>query len=225
MIDRYSLVASKDKISKLLGRVEFTTEYYLSYNVSPLDYSYIITQEARDVVQKYRWGLLSASSRQGVNSGNLYNARSKGIVSKPSYRIPIRQKRCVVLADSFYVFDKKGEAYRVYNRDKGVILFAGLYDQCYTGGKEQNTFTIITSPSNREVARHHDSSPVILDEEAMNLWLDTSSSIDTVLSLIKPNDNYTISLYKVSANLKDKAYNNPILHEEVISDVTLFDLQ
>jgi len=225
MINRYSLVASKDKIFKSLGKLEFTNDYFLSYNISPLDHSYIITQEAQDVIQKYRWGLLPASSRQGMNSGNLYNARSQGIVSRPSYRIPIRQKRCVVLADSFYVFDKKGQAYRVYKRDKGVILFAGLYDQCYTGGIEQNTFTIITSPSNREVARHHDTSPVILEEDDMKVWLDNSSSVSHVLGFLKPNDNYTISLYKVSPELKDKDYNNPILHEEVVSDITLFDLQ
>lgn len=225
MIDRYSLVASKDKIFKALGKLEFTADYFLSYNISPLDFSYIITQEDKSIIQKYRWGLLPEWSRQGINSGNLYNARSQGIVSRPSYRIPIRQKRCIVLADSFYVLDKEGQPYRVYKKNKGVILFAGLYDQCYTGGKEQNTFTIITSPSNREVSRYHESSPVILEEDDVNIWLDNSSSIDRVLALLKPNDNYTISLYKVSSNLKDKEYNNPILHEEVVSDITLFDLQ
>lgn len=225
MIDRYSLVSSKDKIFKALGKVEFTSDYYLSYSISPLDHSYIITQEERKLVQKYRWGLLPAWSRQGINCGNLYNARSQGIVSKPSYRIPIRQKRCLVLADSFYVFDKTGQPYRVYKRNKGVILLAGLYDQCYSGGKEQNTFTIITNKSNKEVARHHDVSPVILDGDDVNAWLDNSSSINQVLDLLSPNENYTISLYKVSHQLKDKEFNNPILHEEVVSDMTLFDLQ
>lgn len=225
MIDRFSLVASKDKISKVFGKLEFTSDYYLSYNISPLDYSYIVTQEDKTLIQKYRWGLLPAWSRQGINSGNLYNARSQGIVSKPSYRIPIRQKRCLVLADSFYIFDKSGQPYRVYNRDKGLILFAGLYDQCYTGGKEQNTFTFITSPSNREVARHHDTSPVILNEDDANIWLDNSSPVSEVLGLLKPNDNYTISLYKVSSDLKNKEFDNPILHEEITSDITLFDLQ
>jgi len=224
MIDRYSLVASKDKIFKSLGKLEFTTDYFLSYNISPLDQSYIITQEDRSLIQCYRWGLLPAWSRQGINSGNLYNARTQGIVSKPSYRIPIRQKRCVVLADSFYVFDKMGYAYRVFKKDHGVILFAGLYDQCYTGGKEQKTFTIITSPANREVARHHDRSPVILGKKDMDTWLDNSSSISNILGLLKPNDNYSISLYKVSPDLQNKEINNPILHEEVISDMTLFDL-
>lgn len=225
MIDRYSLVSSKDKIYNALGKVEFTSDYYLSYSISPLDHSYIITQEDRSLIQRYRWGLLPAWSRQGINCGNLYNAKSKGIVSKPSYRIPIRQKRCVVLADSFYIFDKSGQPYRVYKRNKGVILFAGLYDQCYTGGKEQKTFTIITSYSNKEVARHHEVSPVILKDENINIWLDNSSSINKVLDVLRPNENYTISLYKVSSQLKDKEFNNPILHEEVTSDITLFDLQ
>ena len=225
MIDRFSLVSSKDKIYKALGKHEFTSDYYLSYNISPLDYSYIITQEERDLIQKYRWGLLPATSRQGNNSGNLYNARSQGIVSKPSYRIPIRQKRCLVLADGFYVLDKEGQAYRAYNKNKGVILFAGLYDQCYTGGNEQKTFTIITSNSNREVSRYHNTSPVILDGEAIDVWLNPYSSIQDVLSLLKTNENYTLSLYKVSSDLKKKDFNNPTLHEEIVSDITLFDLQ
>lgn len=225
MINRYSLVASKEKISKRLGKLEFNSEYYLSYNIAPLSNSFIITQEESALVQNYTWGLLPEWSRQGINSGNLYNARSQGIVSKPSFRIPIRQKRCLVLADSFYVLDKNEEAYRVYNRNEGVLLFAGLYDQCYTNGCVQNTFTIITAPSNRVVSRYNDISPVILNDEDAELWLNNSSSLNSLLSILKPNDNYSLSTYKVSSELKDANFNNPILHEEIVSDITLFDLQ
>lgn len=225
MINRYSLVASKEKISKRLGKLEFNSEYYLSYNIAPLADSFIITQEERSLVQNYKWGLLPEWSRQGINSGNLYNARSQGIVSKASFRIPIRQKRCLVLADSFYVMNKKEEAYRVYKRDEGILLFAGLYDQCHTGGRVQNTFTIITAPSNRLISRYNDTSPVILNDADAELWLNNSSSLPDLLSLLKPNDSYSLSTYKVSSELKDADFNNPTLHEEIVSDITLFDLQ
>jgi len=225
MINRYSLVASIEKISKCLGKLEFSADYYLSYNISPLDHCYIITQEENQLIQRYRWGLLPAWSRQGINSGNLYNARAQGIVSKPSFRIPIRQKRCLVLADSFYVMNSNKEAYRVYNRNEGVLLFAGLYDQCHTGGVEQNTFTLITVPSNREVSRYSSVSPLILNEENQQNWLSNVSSLDKILSMLKPNENYTLSAYKVSSELTNKDFNNPTLHEEIVSDITLFDLQ
>lgn len=225
MINRYSLVVSKEKISKALGKVEFSNDYYLSYNISPLDYSYIITQEEKNLIQKYRWGLVPEWSRQGINTGNLYNARSQGIVSKPSFRIPIRQKRCIIIADSFYTIGKNEEAYRVYNRNQGVLLFAGLYDQCSVGGQIQSTFTMITAPSNREVARSSDVSPVILSEEQKEEWLSSTTSIQKVLSLLKPNDNYTLSTYKISSEVKNREFNNPTLHEEIVSDMTLFDLQ
>lgn len=224
MINRFSLVASKEKIFKTLGRLEFSNDYYLSYNISPLDYSYIITQEEKSLIQKYRWGLVPAWSRQGINTGNLYNARSQGIVSKPSFRIPIRQKRCVILADSFYVIEKNGEAQRVYNRNKGVLLFAGLYDQCYAGGELQSTFTMITVPANREVSRCSDISPVLLSETDKEEWLSNTSSISTVLELLKPTENYTLSSYKISSEVKNKEFNNPTLHEEIVNDMTLFDL-
>lgn len=225
MINRYSLVASKEKITKALGKLEFSSDYYLSYNICPLDFSFIITQEERSLIQNYRWGLLPEWSRQGNNSGNLYNARSQGIVSKPSYRIPIRQKRCVILADSYYVCDKEDKAYRVFKRDQGVILFAGLYDTCSTGGRIQKTFTMITVPSNREISRYSNCSPMILNDELMEIWLNNSTPIQEVLSILKPNDNYTLSAYNISSELKNPEFNNPTLHEEIVSDVTLFDLQ
>lgn len=225
MINRYSLVASKEKINKTLGKMEFTDDYYLSYNISPLDYSYIITQEERSLIQKYRWGLVPEWSRQGINTGNLYNARCQGIVSKPSFRIPIRQKRCVILADSFYTIDKGGQAQRIYNRNEGVLLFAGLYDQCIIDGQMQSTYTMITVPANREVARSSDVSPVLLNKQEQEEWLSSNSSIQKVLSLLKPNENYTFSSYKISSEVQDQEFNNPTLHEEIVSDMTLFDLQ
>lgn len=225
MINRYSLVASKEKITKALGKLEFSCDYYLSYNICPLDFSYVITQEEKSLIQNYRWGLLPEWSRQGHNSGNLYNARSQGIVSKPSYRIPIRQKRCVILADSYYVWDKENNAYRVFKRDQGVVLMAGIYDICQTGGRIQKTFTMITVPANREVARYSNSSPVILSKNDAETWLNHSTSIKDALSILKSNDNYTLSVYKVSSDLKNQEFNNPTLHEEIVSDITLFDLQ
>lgn len=224
MIDIYSLVVSKDKLLAFFGKKEFTSRYEWSYNIKPLDASYIITQEEPALIQRYVWGLLPSWSRHDENTGNLYNAKASSISTKPSFRIPIRQKRCIILAGSFYVSDSHHNFYRVFKRNNQVLCLAGIYDQWHDHDKQHNTFALITNQSNKELSRISSDSPVVLSEEEMEAWLNPQTRLSDAMSLLRMNPSNTLSMYRISNTIKDTSVNNPSLHEEIEISQTLFDL-
>ena len=56
--------------------------------------------------------------------------------------------------------------------DRPLFAFAGLWERWRpAGGEPVETFTIVTTEANPEIARIHDRMPVILPQEAQERWL------------------------------------------------------
>lgn len=223
MVSRYSLAVSKEKIFNIIGKKEFTKEYKYNYNIAPQQKSHIITQEMPEVIQYYTWGLLPSWTRQYNDQGNLYNARAEGISAKASYRIPIRQQRCLLLADSFYLFTPEKKAYRIFQKSDNLLLLAGVYDVWNKEDKLIKTYSMITCPANRDTSNLNAHSPVILTKEEAALWLDSQTSLDEVLATLKVNDSYTLSNYQIHSNIFNNHLNDPLIHEQCEVSNTLFD--
>ena len=81
---------------------------------------------------------------------------------------PFKKHRCLVLADGFYEWDKKGSKrvpYRVMLKDEKPFAFAGICDYWKDKeGKELKSFSIITTDANELIAKIHDRMPVILSK-------------------------------------------------------------
>ena len=50
-----------------------------------------------------------SGAKDGKNNARMINARAEGILDKPSFRKPVRERRCLVLADSFYEWRTSGQ--------------------------------------------------------------------------------------------------------------------
>ena len=100
MCGRFSLATSKEKIQSEIPFVETANNLRLSYNIAPTQHANIVTNDSPERLQYVTWGLIPYWSKDGKNEGKLINARSEGIETKPSFRIPIRKRRCLILADS-----------------------------------------------------------------------------------------------------------------------------
>ena len=129
MCGRFSLVLSKEKIEESLS-IKMSQDIQPSFNIAPTQLSYVITNENPNRLQLLHWGLLPHWSNDGKLSGKLINARTESISSKPSFRMPIRQKRCLVLADSFYewkYYGQKKVPYRITMRNDDLMVICLLY--------------------------------------------------------------------------------------------------
>lgn len=225
MCGRFSFSTSKEKLQQQFGEIDTGTNLRINFNVAPTQHSYVITNDSPNRLQYITWGLIPHWSNDGKNTGKLINARMEGIATKPSFRLPIRKRRCWVLADSFYEWRKEGDKkipYRILLKNGEVMVMAGIWDVWYKGDYAVKSFSIITAPPNKEVAPLHDRMPVILhNKDLQHRWLE-DLDIDEVLPLLNTPPDDILNLYRVSDKVNSVINNSPELHEPVPEPPTLF---
>lgn len=226
MCGRYSFVASKEKIQQQLGaEVETGANLRINFNVAPTQHSYVITNDKPQLLQYITWGLIPYWSKDSKYAGKLINARSEGIESKPSFRVPVRKRRCLVLADSFYEWKKVGNKkhpYRIMLKNGDLMLMAGIWDVWYDNNYAVKSYSIITAPPNKEISNVHDRMPVVLHrKEDQQRWLE-EQPLDGVLAILKTPDDGIFDMYRVSEKVNSVKNNSPDLHQKISDTPTLF---
>lgn len=225
MCGRFSLAISKEKLQQELPYVKVPDTLRASYNIAPTQHAYVVTNDQPTKLQYTAWGLVPHWSNDGKNAGRLINARREGIEGKPSFRVPIRQRRCLVPADSFYEWKKEGTRkipYRITAQNGGLLFFAGIYDIWYNGEYGLKTFSIITTPPNFEMSGIHTRMPVLLrTTEAQKKWLELDD-LDEILYMLQTPPDGTLNMYRVSELVNSVGNNSPELHHEVPEPPTLF---
>lgn len=225
MCGRFSLVTTKEKLQQQLPLVEVPEVLRPSYNIAPTQHAYVVTDDQPERLQYITWGLVPHWSEDGKNSGRLINARREGIEVKPSFRVPIRRRRCLVPADSFYEWRRVGRdkvPYRILLKNNDLMIFAGVWDIWYKGDYGLKTFSIITTDANEEVSDIHDRMPVLLTTpEEQRRWLE-SEDLDEVLMLLHTPQDHIIKKYRVTDKLNAVTNDSPDMHLEVPEPPTLF---
>jgi len=228
MCGRYSFASSKEKVAKQLGiKVEQPLE--ANYNIAPTQKAYIITDAQPDVLQQFRWGLIPYWARDTKAGSNLINARAEGIASKPSFRIPIRKQRCLVIADGFYEWRKEGRGmasspFRIMMHDGALLVFAGIWDVWKNDdGEEIHSFSVITTRPNAEVSKIHNRMPVVLpNRDLQSRWFAEKDLLET-LALLNPLEDDMLRIYAVSHAVNSVEANSPDLYNPVEPPPRLFD--
>lgn len=147
------------------------------FNIAPTQEAPVVraTRDGGREIAMLRWGLVPFWARDLKVGTKMINARAEGIEAKPAFRDAIRQRRCIVPATGF--FEWQGEAGRkqpfaVTLPGHALIAFAALWERWTPAqGDPVETFTIVTTEANEQVARIHDRMPVILPRDAVDTWL------------------------------------------------------
>lgn len=226
MCGRYSFVTSEEKIKQQLGNhIDIREELQINFNIAPTHKAYIITNDEPTRLQHIMWGLVPYWSKEGKNSGKLINARSEGIASKPSFRMSIRQRRCLILADSFYEWRREGSKklpFRIFLKSGELLLLAGIWDVWEQNDQRVKSFSIITTPPNKEMQSIHNRMPVIFNTlEKQAEWLQ-SDNLDHTLNMLKTPKNGLLDMYRVSEKVNSVRNNSVELHQKIVPPPTLF---
>lgn len=220
MCGRYSLAPTpKQADADELRRRDQPTEWKLRFNIAPTHTAPVVTNDQPQLLQPMTWGLMPHWSRDGANSGQLINARAEGIAERPSFREPIRSRRCLVPADSFYEWrtepDGRKLPYRILLKNNELLMMAGIWDEWRQGSEVKRTFSIITTAPNREMAELHNRMPLFFEKnEVQSRWLSALSEAEVAEMLYPPADGL-LRMYRVSEKLNTPQYDAPDLHEEV----------
>lgn len=185
-----------------------------SYNVAPTQkVAVIITDGARQLVP-VQWGLVPSWAKDPSVGSKMINARAETVAEKASYRNAFKRRRCLVVADGFYEWQKAGDAKRpIYIRLKSgkPFGFAGLYEVWKSPeGKELTTCAIITTEANELMKPIHERMPVIIPAERRDEWLDAATEgKDRLLDMLRPYPADEMEAYPVSRRVNSPRNNSP----------------
>ena len=214
MCGRYSLIAD---LGELARRFEFDGDWLSfepAYNVAP-------TQEVLTVVGGetrrggfMRWGLIPWWAKKVSIGSRMINARAETVAEKSAFRDALRRRRCLVIADGFYEWQRAGAArkpMRVVLRSGEPFAFAGLWSVWKDpDGNRIPSCTIITTTANDLLSPIHDRMPVVLPREMEAFWLDGSvEDHDALRSVLNPYPNDAMEVYEVSSLVNSAANDGP----------------
>ncbi len=188
MCGRYSQTKSKQDIKKRFNLKKVPDEMGPLFNIAPDSNVPVILNESSDEITLARWGLVPSWSKEEESPYSMINARAETILEKPSYKRLIKNKRCLIIADSFYEWKKvKGKKFphRIMLESEDLFAFAGLWDLWEGNGNSLISCSIITTTPNKLCVTIHDRMPVILPREREKDWL-SDITVEDAIKLLQP---------------------------------------
>jgi putative SOS response-associated peptidase YedK len=183
MCGRFAFYSPAQAAAELFG-VNSAPEIESRYNIAPTQYIAAIRpdgQGARQVVM-LRWGLVPFWAKDPSIGARMINARAETVAEKPSFRTAFRKRRCLVLADGYYEWQRSGEVkvpWFISRRDDQPMAFAGLWESWKDPQSDSplETVTIITTEADRFLGQLHHRMPVILDPDQAKGWLEPGTAV------------------------------------------------
>jgi putative SOS response-associated peptidase YedK len=184
MCGRYTLATAPEALARIF-ELDDPPELPARYNIAPTQQVpavRLVVDEGsgasrRRVLRLLRWGLVPFWAKDPGIGARMINARAETVADKPAFRAAFRRRRCLVLADGFYEWQRVGrgakQPFLIRLRDGGPFAFAGLWER-WTGpeGEPLESCTLLTTQPNELVAPIHNRMPVILDPADYDAWLD-----------------------------------------------------
>ncbi len=214
---RYSFHIAKESIEHHFD-FKVVDPIRTSYQIIPKQPGCVILDVEPNRLRYLNWGLIPADSKDGVNDGRLINARMETISSQPSFRMPIREKRCLILADSYYEWNDTGlkkYPYRVVPHNKTLLVIAGIWDTWKSGEFMVHSFSAVTTKSNGMVNKIASRMPLVLPTKKEQMrWLSDLSLKEAKEMMHPPKEDY-LNVYRITEKANNSKYNAPDLHKEV----------
>lgn len=151
------------------------------YNVAPTQPVAVVTNDGRNKVEFFHWGLVPSWAKDTSIGARMINARAETLADKPAFRAALRRRRCLIPADGFYEWKKPAvgattktkQPMYIRRKDHKPFAFAGLWEVWRSpDGSALPSCTIITGKPNALVESIHDRMAVILRPDDYRRWLE-----------------------------------------------------
>lgn len=190
-----------------------------NYNVAPGQTMPVVTRNSPNQIQLMRWGLIPFWAKEDRVGYKTINAKAETVLEKPTFHKPARRQRCLVPANSFYEWHRRGSGsipHNIRSKTNELMAFAGLYDEWQsTAGQSILSYTIVTTTTNSSMAWLHERMPLILTRPDEDLWLDGSTSMDEIRRILAQPVSEDLEMYPISSQVNQVRNNYPELQERV----------
>ena len=214
MCGRFSLIADTDELAERFQFDDAGLTYAPSYNIAPTQMALTVKNGDTRRASFMRWGLIPSWAKSASVGSRMINARAETVGEKPSFRTALRQRRCLVLADGFYEWQRteaRRQPMRITLKSREPFAFAGLWDTWRDPkGDIVTSCTIITTAANDLLSPVHDRMPVILPRGLESFWLDPHIQDHAALSdVLTPYPSAAIEAFEVSSLVNSPSNNGP----------------
>jgi putative SOS response-associated peptidase YedK len=215
---RYTLASPNPAMLRERFGLGAEIEVRQRFNVAPADDVVCVTttKEGAPRGDILRWGLVPFWAKDPATGYKMINARAETISERPAFRDALETRRCLIVADGFYEWEKRPGAkqpFWITRADAAPFAFAGLWALWRPPGEDVEplrTCTIITTAANSALAGIHDRMPVMLaDEDAEQAWLAHETPREAALELLAPLASDAVATREVSRAVNDAKYDGP----------------
>ncbi len=187
MCGRFTLASDTETLTQTFIVFDIPANMAPRYNISPTQNVAVIANTEKQI-DFFHWGLIPFWAKEPGIGNRMINARAETLAEKPSFRNAYKRRRCLILADGYYEWQKvPGERLKqpVYIRLKSQkpFAFAGLWEVWNADGMDEpiRSCTIVTCAPNAFLENIHHRMPVILPQDAYAQWLSADEQSAAVL--------------------------------------------
>ena len=204
MCGRYTITTDPARLAQRFGAAPPAQLHAPRFNAAPTQHLPVVLADGERSMALLRWGLIPHWAEDPAIGNTMINARAETIAQKPSFREAFRKRRCLVLADGYYEWQKTAAGkipMRFVMHDDAPFAFAGLWETWHNGDDLIRSFTIITTSANETTAPIHNRMPVILHREHENYWLDPATDPLDLHTMLLPYPGDAMRVYPVSKSI------------------------
>ncbi len=209
MCGRFAFRSTRKKVTEVLPLFE-VPELQPRYNIAPTQpvaVARIVPESLRKEVTFLNWGLLPGWVDDPKVGQRMINARAETVATKPSFRAAFKRRRCLILADGFYEWQKVGnkkQPYFIHLKNNELFTFAGLWEHWERNGNVVESCAIITTEANELIQSLHIRMPVILPSSVHERWLDPQNQTGSGLaSLLVPYPKEEMAYFPVDTHVNN----------------------
>jgi putative SOS response-associated peptidase YedK len=207
MCGRFVVMTDLSKIIESFDIQEVACQYRPSNNIFPGQQIIAVVHDNISRLVEFKWGLIPWWSKDPSIGNRMINARAETVAEKPAFRQALKKRRCLIVADGFYEWQKLGRVKKPLYfslQSNEPFGFAGLYETWISPDKQQiNTCTIITTEPNELIRPIHDRMPVILSKDKEAIWIEPGiKDADQLLSILTPYPSEEMKMAEVMGSLR-----------------------
>jgi putative SOS response-associated peptidase YedK len=174
---RFAFYSPREAVAQAFG-VADPPEVEPRWNIAPTQFIATVreTDRPRELAMLH-WGLVPSWAKEKSIGARMINARGETLTEKPSFRAAFQRRRCLVLADGWYEWQRSGpvkQPWYMHFEDGRPFGMAGLWERWRdpTSGEPLESCCIVTTAPSAAVAHVHDRMPVIVPSADYAEWLD-----------------------------------------------------
>ena len=216
MCGRYTFAPDLSILGELFPDLALPAELAPRYNIAPTQEVPAVRNDGRRRLEQLHWGLVPSWAKDRAIGNRLINARAETLAEKPSFRAAFKRRRCLILADGFYEWQKipgerRKQPVHVRLKSGQPFAFAGLWESWRPSDDEGLlSCTIITTAPNSLLEPIHDRMPVILRPADYERWLQEGEQPAAGLAeLLQPYEPAEMQAYPVSTLVNSPRNDTP----------------